>query len=315
MPDKLDRNTQVYQTMKRAVIVVGFTCSNNCIFCVTAGKRSYPDKSTDEIRGEIEKAFENGARDLVFSGGECTVRKDIVELVAYARKVGFPVINIQTNGRAFASMDFCKKMLLAGMTALQPALHGHTAELHDSLTRRKGSFRQTVLGIHNIRTMTRGSARVLTNTVVVKANYRFLPDIIRLLIGLRVQLSQFAFVHAMGHAGKNFKRVVPRKTDVLPYLKKAIDIGEKAGLRVVAEAMPLCLMKGYEQHVSEFYIPSTELWDRGHRIPKFEIVRINDAKEKFPQCQECCCQNTCEGPWREYSRHFGSDEFQPIVSR
>lgn len=314
MPVDLKRLKKSIMTFKRATINVGFTCTNNCLFCVAADKRAAPDKTTAEIQWELEQAYAGGALDVVFSGGECTARKDIFDLVACAKKIGFIVVNIQTNGRSFASEDFCKKMLLAGMTALNPALHGHTAELHDSLTRRKGSFRQTVLGMHNIRKMTRGRVQVLANTVVVKKNYRHLPDIARLLIGLRVHQYQFAFVHAMGNALRFFQKIVPRKTDVIPYVKKAIDIGVNAELPVYVEAIPLCLMKGYERYVSEFYIPSTELWDRGRRIPKFEDIRINDGKIKFSQCQRCCREDCCEGPWKEYPEYYGDEEFQPIVS-
>jgi len=306
------RQVKTYGILKRASINVGFTCSNNCIFCVAAEKRSYPDKTTSEIQRELEAAYAGGARDVVFSGGECTIRKDICEIVAYAKKLGFLIINIQTNGRAFSSMEFCKDMARAGMTTLNPALHGPTAELHDKLTRRKGSFRQTVLGIHNVRTLAKGRIDILTNTVVVKDNFRHLPEIARLMVGLRVRQYQFAFVHAMGNALKFFKKVVPRKTDVAPYLKQAIDIGTRAGVRVFAEAMPMCLMQGYERHLSEFYIPSIELWDRGMRIPKFEEIRVREGKIKFPQCRRCACEDRCEGPWKEYPEYYGSEEFQPI---
>ncbi len=314
MPVTHDPLPAAFSPLKRATINVGFTCTNDCWFCVAADKRVYPDKTTGEIKEELRQAYKGGARDIVFSGGECTIRKDICELVAYSRELGFAIINIQTNGRSFASEDFSKKMIIAGMTALNPALHGHTAELHDSLTRRKGSFRQTVLGIHNVRKLSRGRVRVLVNTVVVKKNYRHLPDIAKLLIGLRIHQYQFAFVHAMGNALRHFKKIVPRKTDVMPYIKKSIDLGEKAGLRVCVEAVPLCLMRGYEKNVSEFFMPSTELWDRGTRIPKFEDIRINYGKVKFPQCQYCSRMEDCEGPWKEYPEYYGSEEFKPIVS-
>lgn len=300
--------------MKRASINVGFTCTNDCVFCVAADKRSFPDKTTAEIKHEMEQAYVGGARDVVFSGGECAIREDICDLVAFARDQGFLAVNIQTNGRAFASKAFCKKMILAGMTVLNPALHGHTEELHDSLTRSKGSFRQTVLGMHNMRKLSGGRVQVLVNTVVVKKNYRHLPDIARLLIGLRVHAYQFAFVHAMGNALRSFASVVPRKTDVMPYIKEAIELGKRAGLHVGVEAVPLCLMQGYEKHVSEFYIPSVELWDRGERIPKFEDIRIKYGKVKFPQCAACCHKDYCEGPWKEYPEYYGDEEFQPIVS-
>ncbi|MCM8797236.1 MAG: radical SAM protein [Candidatus Omnitrophica bacterium] len=302
-------------SIKRLAIFVGFSCINDCRFCVVADKRLFADKTTSEIKEELADAYFNGGRrEVVFTGGECTIRPDIFELVKFAKDIGYLLIMIQTNGRMFSSIDFCKKMLVAGMNQFSPALHGHTAELHDFLTRRKGSFRQTVLGIHNIRKLTKGKVKILTNTVVTKYNYRFLPQIANLLIKLGVHQYQFAFVHALGNARTSFKEVVPRKTDILPYLQKGLELGAGYGVRVMAEAMPLCLMKDYEQYVSEFYIPPTEVREAGYVIKSFEEVRKTEGKMKFPQCRICKYDGVCEGPWKEYPQFYGSGEFKPVLN-
>jgi len=305
---------QVSPQVKRVALFVGYTCINDCRFCVVADKRSYPDKTTEQVKDELKEAYARGVREVVLTGGECTVREDIVDIVKFARDLGYWFIQIQTNGRTFASVDFCKKMLSAGMNEFSPALHGHTAELHDFLTRKKGSFRQTVLGIYNVRKITKGKIRILTNTVINKYNYKFLPDIADLLVRLGVNQYQFAFVHAMGNARKDFEDIVPRKTDILPYLKKGLDVGRDKGMPVMAEAMPLCLMKGYESCVSEFYIPPTEVRERGLTIERFEEVRIKEGKMKFHQCSLCKYCNVCEGPWKEYPLYYGDSEFKPVLS-
>ncbi len=304
---------EAFLQIKRVTLFVGFSCCNDCKFCVAADKRASPDKTTKEIKNELEEAHINGAQEVVFSGGECTLRKDIFEIVHFAKKIGYGSIQIQTNGRKFVSLDFCKKILLAGMTEFAPALHGHTAELHDFLTQRKGAFRQTVLGIHNIKTLTRNTdICILTNTVITKQNYRSLPKIAELLIKLGVHQYQFAFVHALGNAAKNFQDIVPRKSDVVPYLKQGLDLGIKKGIRVMAEAMPLCLLKDYIHYATEFYIPPTEVRERGFTIEKFEDLRRNEGKTKFPKCRTCRYDNVCEGPWKEYPQHYGDSEFKPV---
>ena len=299
--------------MKRVALFVGYTCLNDCRFCVVADKRGHPDKTTEQIKYELEDAYKKGSREVVFTGGEFTLRKDVFDIVRFAKELGYIVIQAQTSGRMFASMDFCKKIIIAGMNEFSPALHGHTAKLHDFLTRRKGSFRQTVLGIHNMRKLTKGRIRILTNTVINKYNYKFLPQIANLLVKLGVNQYQFAFVHALGNAYKDFKDIVPRKTDAMPYVKEGLDIGIKKGLGVMAEAIPICLMTGYEKYVSEFYIPSTEIRERGNVVDKFEDIRIKEGKTKFSQCKACkyCC--VCEGPWKEYPQYYGEEEFKAVL--
>jgi len=300
--------------INRLALFVGYTCSNDCRFCVVADKRRYPDKTTEDLKRELAEAYADGAKEVVLTGGECTVRSDICDLVRYAKKIGFIFIQIQTNGRKFSSMEFCKNMLSAGMNEFSPALHGHTAELHDFLTRRPGSFRQTVLGIYNMKRLAKGRIRILTNTVVTKYNYEYLPQIAQFLIKLGVQQYQFAFVHALGNAGSSFGDVVPKKTNVMPYLKKGLDLGIKRGLRVMAEAIPLCLMKGYEKYSSEFYIPPTQVKEAGFTVKDFEKLRIEDGKVKFSQCLPCRYRAVCEGPWKEYPLYYGSNEFQPVLN-
>ncbi|MBL7197605.1 MAG: radical SAM protein [Candidatus Omnitrophica bacterium] len=309
----LDTLPQTSYQIKRLDLKVGYSCINDCRFCVVADKRIYPDKTTEQIKWELEEAYSNRARQVVFTGGECTTREDIFEIVKFAKNIGYWIVQIQTNGRKFSSTDFCKKMLLAGMNEFGPALHGHTPELHDFLTKREGSFRQTVLGIHNIKKITKGKINILTNTVVTKYNYNALPQIASLLIKLGVNQYQFAFVHALGNANISFKDIVPKKTDMLPYLKKGLDLGVRKGVKVRAEAVPLCLMKGYENFVSEFYIPSTEMREMGLTIERFEDVRREKAKVKFPQCRICKYDDVCEGPWKEYSQYYGDEEFQPVI--
>jgi len=47
--------------VKRLVLFVGHSCINDCKFCVVADKRIYPDKTTQEIKQELEEAYLKGA--------------------------------------------------------------------------------------------------------------------------------------------------------------------------------------------------------------------------------------------------------------
>ena len=301
---------QLLPRIKRLDLKVGYACSNDCKFCVVADKRKYGNKSTEEIKRELKSSFDEGRREVVLTGGEVTIRKDIFDIISCAKEIGYCNIQIQTNGRRFSSFDFAKKMVLSGMTEFAPALHGPNAKIHDELTQRKGSWRQTVLGIHNVKQ--RLKIRTVANTVITKTNYKHLPQIASLMVKLQVDQFQFAFVHILGNAHKYHKAIVPRISEAAPYIKRALDIGIKAGRRVFAEAVPFCLMRGYENYLSENIIPPTQIKEVGWQIDDFETVRRNESKKKFVQCVECACFAACEGPWKEYPELFGEKEFQPV---
>ncbi len=296
--------------MKRVDIKTGFSCNNHCRFCVQGNKRNlYGNKTNEEIKKILQEARKD-CDSVVFTGGEPTIREDIIDLVSYAKKLEFEGIQIQTNGRIFCYKEFCNEIISAGASEFSPAIHGHTAELHDYLTCSKGSFYQTFLGIKNLKGQGR---RVITNTVITKSNYRHLPQIAQLLVDLGVDQYQFAFVHALGGAKENFVSIVPRMTLVEPYVKEGVDIGIKAGISVMTEAIPYCFMQGYEDCIAEKVIPQTKIYDFHEVIDNFTEARQKQGKVKNPQCQLCSYYQVCEGPWKEYPEKFGWEEFNPVL--
>ncbi len=297
-------------TIRRRIdLKTGFQCNNRCEFCVQGDKRNeYPDKTTDVLKSIIDEEREH-ADEIVFTGGEVTIRKDLPELVAHASKAGFRVIQIQTNGRMLAVDRALDKLIEAGATEFSPAVHGHNAAIHDELTRAPGAFRQTVKGIHNVR---KRGLPVLMNSVITQANYRFLPDMARLFVKLDVSQYQFAFVHALGTAGDNFDTIVPKLSEAQPYVLASLEIGRQAGIPCMTEAIPLCFLPGYESFAAEWIIPDTRIVDAEWVIDSFTDQRLAEGKLKGEVCKDCDLNSVCEGPWREYPEHLGWDEFKPV---
>ena len=269
-------------TIRRIDLKVGFRCNNHCKFCVQGNKREiFPDRYDEEVRAILRKEIKNH-QGVVFTGGEPTVRKELVEWVKYAKELGYKEIQIQTNGRMFAYMNFCKKMVEAGANEFGMALHGSNAKIHDYLTRVPGSFDQTTQGIENLRTL---GQCVLTNTVITKPNYKDLPNLAKLLASFRVFQFQFAFIHInqiIAHNPELIKKIIPRHSKVEPYVKKGLQIGIKAGINVMTEAIPYCFMEGYEQYIAEKAIPYTTVFDNKLRVDDYGYYRKTQGKAKGP---------------------------------
>jgi len=245
--------------------------------------------------------------EVIFTGGEATIRSDIIELVAFAKKRGYKV-QIQSNGRMFSYIDFCRRIINAGADIFAISIHGHNARLHDSLTQAEGSFEQTSRGICNLLSLAQPT---YTNTVINKINYKFLPEIAKFLINLGIFQYQFAYPHILGSASDNLEQIVPQKREIITYLKKGLDIGLRKKRNPRTEAIPYCLLKGYENCVAEEYMPETKLFGT-ELIESFGRWRREEGKAKGPRCKECKYFFRCEGPWREYPAIFGWDEFIPV---
>lgn len=296
--------------IKNADIKLGDTCNNHCKFCVRrkAGQQSL-NKNTEEIKKNLQEA-RGECEGIVLTGGEPTIRRDLLELVSFAKRLGYKAIQVQTNGRMLAYKDFCQRLIQAGANGFGIAIHGHIPQAHDYLTSSKGSFYQSVKAIKNLKEL---SQPVVTNTVIVKSNYRHLPQIAQLLVDLGIRQFQFAFVHALGSAGDNFDSIVPRISMVMPYVKKGLDIGIEAGVRVMTEAIPYCLMDKYEDYIAERIIPSTKIYESSNEVIDFDKIRPTLAKAKCKDCEKCRFFYICEGTWREYPERFGWSEFKPVL--
>ena len=292
----------------RLDLKVGFSCNNKCVFCVQGDKRDrYDDRPFDEICDILASNVERTGH-VVLTGGEATVRKDIVEIVAKARELGYTDIQLQTNGRRLSYAPFVAAMMEAGMTEVAPALHGSNPAIHDALTRAPGAWMQVVRGIRNCR---KAGLPVIMNSVIVQQNYRDLPQLARLLCDLDVTQMQFAMVHPAGTAERYFERVVPRFSDAGPHVHAALQVARDRGVRAFAEAMPFCFMRGYELEVAEPGIPDTTIFDAELTIDDYTAYRLGEGKAKGPPCAGCSFDAVCEGPWHEYPEEMGWDEFEP----
>ena len=298
---------------ERIDLKIGFACNNLCRFCVQGDKREkLPAKPLGEIRRALAEGRRSGATGVVFTGGEPSLHEGLLAAVSHARALGYGDVQIQTNGRTLCYPGLVRRLVAAGVNEFGPSLHGSRAEIHDFLTGAPGSFVQTAAGMRNVKKL---GARLITNSVITKVNYRDLPELAGLLVGLGVDQFQFAFMHMTGRAGQNKAWLTARKSLIEPWVKQGLDIGVRAGRRVMTEAIPYCFMSGYEDRVAERIIPATKIFDAETVIEDYTQTRRTEGKAKGPRCPQCAYFEACEGPWREYPELFGWDEFVPVRAK
>lgn len=299
-------------TLNRMDLKLGYTCNNNCLHCVVGDRRGqYKDRTTEEVK-EILTTSHEEYNDVVLTGGEVTIRPDILEIIRHAASLNY-IINIQSNARMFSYLKFCREVQDAAAgarIAFTLALLSSEEEIHNALTSSK-SYKQVVSGISNLIEM---GMEVNTNTVVTKINYRTLPATARLLIAMGINSYQFAFVHVCGNAEKNIDIILPRKSDAAPFIREGLQVGIDNNTRGVVEAFPYCFLRGgYEAYVTEKFTPDkVKLVDKPMVIDDFTTRRITIEKSKGPNCGRCLYYRFCEGPWIQYPAFYGWDEFIPI---
>lgn len=306
--------------MATADIKMGYSCNNNCIHCVISDQRAKAlslrgnqDRTTEEYKKELFDSRIRGCNCVTFTGGEPTIRKDLLRLLNYAKSLGYH-IGMQTNGRLFCYKKFTE-MLVPYNIKYTIALHGHNREIHEQITRSKGSFEQTINGIKNL---VSSKQEVTGKLVISKKNYKYLLEIASFFINLGIKKMNFAFPHANGNAWKYFNEVVPTYTEIKDYVHKTINFVEEYNKKnneeiwIDFEAIPFCFMAGHEKHIFELkYINSeySEVKQLDSEGMDWGIVR-KKIKSKFEKCKECQYNNLCEGVWKEYVIKCGDSEFK-----
>jgi MoaA/NifB/PqqE/SkfB family radical SAM enzyme len=200
-------------------IVTGFSCNNNCKFCSV--KRRDFDKTTEDIKKDIDRAIKESPKEINFTGGEPTIRKDIFELIKYTNGRKIKEIRVTTNGRMLSYKNFTNNMVEAGLTGAIFSIHGHKAKLHDYLTNVKGSFDQAIEGLKNLREFTED---IDVNIVINSENYKFLPEVVEMLIDkFNIRAVCLIFPTIDGNLLSNLN-LVPSYNQVVDSLHKTIDI-------------------------------------------------------------------------------------------
>jgi len=308
--------------MRRADIKLGYSCNNNCIHCVISDFRDTvlregkpEDIPEEEYRKELLDSRKRADR-ITFTGGEPTVRKELFDLVAFARDIGFS-ITMQTNGRRLSDPNYTAALCSIAPINFCIALHGPNAEIHDAITQMKGSFYETVQGIRNI-IENRNSSKDLSGKLVIsKVNAPHMVETVKFIISLGFSRVNLTFPHACGNARKFFFDVVPRYSDIKLQVLNAIETCRLNSISVDTETIPYCFLPDVEQVAVELHMADeqdyAELKQYGsdEKIIDWNKTRIV-IKSKFPQCKKCRFDRVCEGPWLEYPENYGSDEFIPV---
>ena len=121
-------------------------CNQKCLHCYAAGQPMGEVKELDTAQWKelLQRLRAANIPQVTFTGGEPTLRSDLVELVNAAQ---WFVTRLNTNGRRLTA-DLCKALYEASLDSVQVTLYSDKAAVHNALVGVDG-FGDTVAGIKN----------------------------------------------------------------------------------------------------------------------------------------------------------------------
>ncbi len=121
-------------------------CNLKCMHCYAAGQEHSEEKelSTEEWKRIIDKLKEICVPQITFTGGEPTMRDDLIELIEYGQ---WFVTRLNTNGIRLTE-EYCHSLKAASLDSLQITFYSHDKEVHNKLVGADG-YESTLKGIKN----------------------------------------------------------------------------------------------------------------------------------------------------------------------
>jgi len=179
----------------RMDIALTYRCNNKCIHCYAGGPRQTSELTTKEWLRVIDKLHALGIPQVVFTGGEPTLRDDLATLIAYTQKMEL-VSGLVTNGRKLKDQAYLQSLIDAGLDHVQITVESHDPKVHDKITGANGSWDETVKGLKNALA---SPIYTVSNTTLSQYNVKNVEATIEFLHGLGAK--QFA-CNSLIYSGK-----------------------------------------------------------------------------------------------------------------
>jgi len=176
---KLPSHLLQFSKDKKPVIVWNVTrrCNLRCVHCYShsQNKKYEGELTTEEGKKFLADIAEMGSPVILFSGGEPLMRRDIFDLIAFARSKKMRTV-LSTNG-TLIDKRVAQKLKDFDLSYVGISLDGFE-ETHDRFRKVKGSFRKAVEGIRRCRD---AGIKVGLRFTINKHNADDIPGIFQLL--------------------------------------------------------------------------------------------------------------------------------------
>jgi len=158
-----DMEVNKWSAPSRMDLALTYRCNNNCYFCYMGGPQKTEELTKEQWGLVLDKLWASGVPQVVFTGGEPTLREDLGYIVNHSKNF---VTGLITNGRKLDKF-LCAELKKSSLDYMQVTIESADASIHDEMTRILGSWMETQRGVATA--LDRG-LQVVTNTTLMKEN-------------------------------------------------------------------------------------------------------------------------------------------------
>ena len=204
----------------------GWHCNQKCLHCYAAGQPmgETPELSTEQWKTALALLRKANIPQVTFTGGEPTLRSDLVELVQAA---AWFVTRLNTNGRLLTP-ELCAGLYEASLDSVQVTLYSAEGNIHNQLVGTNG-FNDTVQGIRHA---VEAGLIVSVNTPLCSLNTHY-ADTLRFAHSLGVRYATCSGLIPSGSAcGQESRATALTPEQLTDILRQAVDTAEELGMEL-----------------------------------------------------------------------------------
>ena len=201
-------------------------CNQQCVHCYAAGQElsGEDELTTAQWKQIIDKCRRAGIPQITFTGGEPTMREDLIDLIDHSQ---WFITRLNTNGRKL-SKDYCEKLKKASLDSMQITFYSHDEAIHNKLVGAPG-YNDTVNGIKNA---LEAGLNISINTPLCTLNKDY-DKTLEFLHDLGVLYVTCSGLIVTGNAeGEDSKKMQLSKDEIKSILKKAVDYCYNNGMEI-----------------------------------------------------------------------------------
>lgn len=200
-----------------------YKCPLQCPYCSNpVDIARYQDElSTEDWFRVLQQARKMGATQLGFSGGEPLVRKDLEDLIAEARRLGY-YTNLITSGVGMDE-DRVRAFKEAGLDHIQISFQASNEELNNYLAGTKSFSHKTEMA----RAVKKHDYPMVLNIVLHRKNIDQIRDILDMTVELEADYVELASTQYYGWSRVNIDQLLPTREQLAEAEKVAKEYQQK----------------------------------------------------------------------------------------
>ena len=285
-------------------------CNERCRHCYLPGSRNFRDMDTSLAVSILDQLADMGTLNVTFSGGECLLHTDFIQILKYAREKDFSIAVLSNITLLNDEMIYSLKA--ANIKQLQVSVYSMNPEEHDYITRLKGSHEKT---IRNLERLIEADIPVQISCPAMRSTYRSYRGVLQWAYshGIKAYTDYIMIARTDNTTDNLINRLTLSETEELLTDIVNYDIEYRTRLASGAATRPtdpgenicgagidsMCIAvngdfypcSGFQSYsLGNAYKHSVaEVWNNSEALKKLRNVRWRD----FPKCLKCEAKPYC----------------------